>query len=71
MVLANVRTSNAIYIDRQTKSCQSQLMCWLVGWIGLDWIVSIASYLDLENPDRAQRQKRADIAGGQQQLMFG
>jgi hypothetical protein len=28
------------------------------------------SYLDLEKPDRAQRQKRADIAGGQQQLII-
>jgi hypothetical protein len=27
------------------------------------------THLDLENPDFAQRQKSADIAGGQQQLI--
>lgn len=32
--------------------------------------VKAPATLDLENPDRAQRQNKADIAGGQQQLMI-
>lgn len=33
-------------------------------------IVCSLTYLDFENPDLAQRQKRAETAGGQQQLIL-
>jgi len=32
--------------------------------------VTVCTYLDFENPDLAQRQKRAEMAGGQQQLIL-